>query len=503
MINEGIMMFTKFKNLSAVCGLFFLSAVNAEAGIWMNGGGLTACGQKAYELLSNAGDDGLSPADFQFAVQAVERAKRGQGSFSAAEGAFNDAVARYIEQIRNGRFDPRSADHRIVMRPDRVNGHSVISQNGSSNSCEWLSQQEPPYQGYKQLKPVLKKYRQIAAATPNWPRLPAEGLNCPPGDYNDNIPGVRQVLAAYGLLSSGDGGSYYDDDVLEAVKAFQASHGLLVDGRLGAQTVKELNKSPQDRVRQLIINMERWRWMPRNPGQRYIRVNIAGFELEAVENGQIVLRSPIIVGTDYRETPVFSATMTEVKFNPSWHVPQSLAIKDKLPKIKEDPSWLTNNHFVLTTNVNGREVEISPHSVNWKNVHAGNFNYQLRQTPGSYNALGKIRFTIISPFGVYLHSTPDQYLFDFPIRTFSSGCIRVKKVAELGEFVLNNPGVWSVSRIEQEMQGSQTKAVPLSRNIPVHVTYFSVFTDENGAVHFNPDVYGQDAHVAAAMRRWL
>jgi murein L,D-transpeptidase YcbB/YkuD len=496
------------KYIAIASGVFYLSGAAcvdyaAANGLWTTSGGLTSCGEKAYDLLRKAEDDGLSAVDFRFGVEAVEKAKRGQISFSEAEKQLNDAVLRYISQIRNGRFDPKTVDHRIVMRPDHVDPASIVSQGASSGSCEWLSQQEPPYEGYKQLKPLLKKYRALASQG-KWPQLPAR-MNVRVGSSDENLPAVREMLAALGYLSSSDvgGGSDYDDALLEGVKRFQATHSLLADGQIGPVTVKELNKSPAERVRQIVITMERWRWMPRNPGSRHIKVNIAGFQLEGVENGRIVLRSPIIVGTDYRETPVFTAPMTEVKFNPSWHVPYNLAIKDKLPKIKEDPSYLTKNHFVLTRTVNGREQEISPHSVNWGSVHAGNFNFNLRQTPGDHNALGRIRFTILSPFDIFLHSTPDQHLFDYPIRTFSSGCIRVKKVAELGEFAMNNPSVWPASRIRQEMQGSETKVMKLPQSIPVYVTYFTVWTDENGESHFMTDVYGQDKHVESAMKRWL
>lgn len=470
----------------------------AASGIWVSSGGVTACGAKAYDLLSHADDEGLSTGDFVNGISALERARQGQISYAEADRIVHDNMIRYIEQVRHGRFNPRSADHRIVMEPEHVNGAAVIAQNGSSGGCEWLNNQAPPFEGYRQLKPLLRKYRAIAAQGP-WPQLPA-GMNVAPNGDDGNMGTVSEMLTRLGYMSDSGGWGGGDGDLLNAIKKFQATHGLLPDGSVGPATVKELNKSPADRVKQIIVTMERWRWFPRNPGQRYIRVNIAGFMLDAVDRGQIVLSSPIIVGTDYRETPVFSATMTEVKFNPSWHVPHGLAIKDKLPKLHEEgASWLTNNHFVVTDS-KGREI--NPHSINWKKVNASNFGYSLRQTPGDHNALGRIRFTILSPFDIYLHSTSDPHLFEWPIRTFSSGCIRVQKVAELGAFAFNSPD-WPASRVQSEMHGSNTKAVPLPRSIPVHVVYFTVWHDENGQPHFQPDVYGQDAHVAAVMRRWL
>lgn len=500
-------MFKKITFWAALVSLvgFYAPNVSAQSGVWANGGGLTACGSKAYDMLRNAADEGLSINDFTYGIQAVERAQRGAISWSEADHQMNDAMIRYIDQIRSGRFNPRNVDHRIVMAPEHANAASIIAQGAASGSCEWLSHQEPPYDGYRKLKPLLKKYRALAASSKSWPVLPSN-MNVRLYGSDENMGKVRQILSNLGYLSGWDTGSSsdYDEALGQAVKKFQSDHALLADGAVGPQTVKELNKSPADRVKQIQVAMERWRWMPRNPGQRYIIVNIPGFELQAVANSQNVFRSPIIVGADYRETPVFTATMTEVKFNPSWHVPYNLAIKDKLPKLHEEgASYLIKNHFVVTTTVNGKEREIDPRSVNWKNVHAGNFNYSLRQTPGDYNALGRIRFTIISPFGIYLHYTSDPHLFDYPSRAFSSGCIRVKKVDELGEFVLNNPSEWPASRIRSEMNGSQTKAVSLPRSVPVYVTYFTVWVDENGQEHFNADIYGQDDRVMAAMKRWL
>lgn len=497
-------MFTRIKFLAVILAVLSFSISNtAQAGRWVQNGGLTACGQKAMELLSHAEDDGLNPSDFTYGVNAVHNAMAGKGSMEEAERQINDAVIRYIDQIRNGRFDPKTVSHLIVMRPEPVNAPAIIQQGLASGGCEWLAQQEPPYEGYRQLKPLLKQYRQLAAQG-NWPQLPTQ-ININPGFADDNLPVVRQMLGALGYLDQGsvNGSSDYDEALLNAVKDFQGTHGLLADGKIGPLTAKEFNKTPNERVRQIVLTMERWRWMPRNPGAKHIKVNIAGFVLEGVESNQVTLRSPIIVGTDYRETPVFTAQMTEVKFNPSWNVPRGLAIKDKLPKIREDPSYLSKNHFVLTRVVNGRETVISPHSVNWHEVSSGNFNFHLRQTPGDHNALGKIRFTINSPFDVFMHSTPDKYLFDYPVRAFSSGCIRVKKVAELGEFALGNKSAWPTSRIEQEMQGRDTKVIKMNHSIPVYVMYNTVWVDENGKAHFMADIYNQDAQLGNIMKRWL
>lgn len=493
-------MLSKIKYFVLVFALILCG--QAQAGMWASPSGLTACGAKAVEKFKNIADEGLSERDYQYGLDAAAKLSSGQMPYQEADRLINDAMIRYIDQVRNGRFDPKMADRTIIMRPEDLNAPAIIKAGAESGSCEWMDRQEPPYEGYRQLKPVLKKYRQIEAQGP-WPTLP-NNLSISDGESDSNLGTVRFMLGRLGFLDAGDvsDSSSYDGTLSNAVKAFQSSHGLLADGNIGPLTVKELNKTPKQRVNQILVTMERWRWLPRNPGQRHILINLAGFELQGVENNQVTLRSNIIVGADYRETPVFTANMTEVKFNPSWTVPHNLAVKDKLPKIKENPSYVRNNNFVLTQTVNGKTQVVDANSVNWSNVNSSNFNYTLRQTPGDHNALGKIRFTIDSPFSIYLHSTPDKHLFDYPIRTFSSGCIRVQKVAELGAFAMNSPD-WPVSRMQQEMQGNETRVIKMPRSIPVYLNYLTVWTDENGVTHFMPDVYDQDRLVLQAMKRWL
>jgi murein L,D-transpeptidase YcbB/YkuD len=249
---------------------------------------------------------------------------------------------------------------------------------------------------------------------------------------------------------------------------------------------------------QIIVNMERWRWMPRDLGLRYIKVNVASFELEAVAEGKTVLRSPIIVGRTYRKTPLFSAPMTKIIFNPTWHVPHTIAVRDKLPKLRRDPYYFINKGYTVYHTGGG---VVDPRSIDWSQISAKDFPYQLTQSPGSMNALGKILFSIDNKFSVYLHSTPEQYLFEKPVRTFSSGCIRVLKVVELAEFVLNDPLKWPKSKVEQAMKGDKTQQVKISDDILVHIGYFTIWVDDKGLPHFAEDIYGQDKLIWQTIER--
>jgi murein L,D-transpeptidase YcbB/YkuD len=247
--------------------------------------------------------------------------------------------------------------------------------------------------------------------------------------------------------------------------------------------------------------MERWRWMPRELNPRHIRVNIARFELEAVANGKTQLRMPIVVGLRYRETPQFTAPMTEIVFNPTWHVPHKIALHEKAPLIRKDPSYLQRNNYVLY-NVSGGDLEqIDPEEINWSAVSQGNFPYRLHQLPGSKNALGKMRFTIVNPFDIYLHSTPQQSLFEKPSRAYSHGCIRVKDYIALAEFAFSNSQKWNQKAITTLLENSATRHIPLPQPLPVHIYYFTVGFNEKLEPYFMNDVYGQDAQIWQALAK--
>jgi murein L,D-transpeptidase YcbB/YkuD len=257
------------------------------------------------------------------------------------------------------------------------------------------------------------------------------------------------------------------------------------------------NAELSKKIQKIVLNMERWRWLPEKMANRYVMVNIAAFNLKGVQNDKIVLETPVIVGHVTRKTPVFAANINSIRFNPSWNVPRFIAVKDKLPKIKRNPSYLNRSGFVL---YNSAGNVISPRSVNWASVNANNFNYHLRQVPGDRNALGKIRFTLDNTSGIYLHDTPEKKLFDEPVREFSSGCIRVKDPIKLASFVFNNPQAWTPQKIKDNMRGNFTKNVALVQPVPVYITYFTVWQDDKGDIYFSKDSYGKDRELEEALK---
>jgi murein L,D-transpeptidase YcbB/YkuD len=311
---------------------------------------------------------------------------------------------------------------------------------------------------------------------------------------------LRQRLMSSGDLTlEGPDPEIYDTALVQAVERFQLRHGLEADGVVGAKTLEALNAPVQQRIDQILINMERWRWMPDDLGDRYILVNLAGFELDVVEDGSTVLDMRVVVGKTYRRTPVFSGRMTYLDFNPYWHVTPTIARKDILPKIQADPGFLKTDGMRVFDGWGEDAREINPEIVDWSLIEPKTLTFKFRQDPGPKNALGRVKFMFPNQFNVYLHDTPSRDLFQRTVRTFSSGCIRVERPLELAEYLLHDDPGWSRARIDSVIAAGKALTVVLPKAIPVHLTYSTVWFGEGGTLHFRDDIYGRDALVAQAL----
>jgi murein L,D-transpeptidase YcbB/YkuD len=285
----------------------------------------------------------------------------------------------------------------------------------------------------------------------------------------------------------------------KAVVQFQNRHGLAPDGAVGRNTLAAINRSPEDLLRTVVVNMERWRWVPRDLGRRRIEINSAAFTLEAFQEGYPVLEMPVIVGEAYTMTPVFSKNMAYLVINPYWDVPPGVLARKILPKIKKSPGYLTANHFELIGGWKGHATLLDPAAVNWSKVHAGNFPGRLRQTPGPWNSLGLIKFIFPNRFDVYMHDTPQRHLFKRRIRTFSSGCIRVQDPVDLALYVLGSDPSWNRTRLEETIAGGKTTVIPVRNPVTVHLFYWTFWMDEEGKAHYCEDIYGRDRDLWEAL----
>jgi murein L,D-transpeptidase YcbB/YkuD len=291
----------------------------------------------------------------------------------------------------------------------------------------------------------------------------------------------------------------YDDQLQAALIRFQERHGLAPDGRVGPKTRAALNVPIDARIQQMVLNLERRRWMPDDRGARYVFVNLADFELKVVHEPKTVLDTRVVVGAPYQRTPVFSAEMTYVVINPYWHVPPGIARNELLPKIREDPRYLAANDFELLSDWSESATLLDPLAIDWSAVSAQAFPYKLREKPGPGNALGRIKFMFPNRFNVYMHDTPARALFEKTVRSFSHGCIRVERPEEFGAVVLGRQPGWSLDRIQAAIARGERRIVTLAAPLPVHITYLTAWVNKDGSVHFRDDVYGRDALLAEAL----
>jgi len=461
--------------------------------------------------LESSRDEGLSPEIYHFSeIQNILAEVSGSNLRSDVispsilaelDILLTDAFLLYATHLRAGRVNPESIHTAWVAFLPEVDLAQVLSEAlATGQIIESLARLAPSAGGYHRLKKALLTYRKMSADA-HWPQIPA-GPTLRKGETNARVGVLRQLLTILGDLENGaeDGSLFFDESLERALRRFQRRHGLEADGVLGRQTLLELNRPVSERIRQIEINLERWRWLPHDLGSRYILVNIADFRLSVLESDRSVLGMRVVVGTDYRKTPVFSETMKYIVFNPYWEVPFSIAVKDKLPLIQKDPSYLSKNGYRVFPGWENDARELEPASIDWSRINRSNFIYRLRQDPGPQNALGRIKFMFPNRFSVYLHDTPQKNLFEETVRTFSSGCIRIEKPLELAAYVLQGDDDWDQERIESALITNKSRTIILKNPIPVHLLYWTAWVEPDETLHFREDVYERDQLLDRALK---
>jgi len=355
--------------------------------------------------------------------------------------------------------------------------------------------------GYRRLLVYLEHYRRLDLAG-GWPVLD-DGPPVALGQRDSRLPALRRVLALVGDLDAAalSSGQVMDRVTAEALKRFQARHGLRPDGVLGQQTLAQINVPVVRRIEQITVNLERERWPDRDVGARYLQVDITDFHLSVFDSGIEVMRMPVVVGTSFRRTPVFSALMTYLVFAPYWTVPPTILQQDKLPLIKANPNYLKAHHYEIVAWGKDPDRTIDPRGINWKQVTAETFPGLLRQKPGPWNPLGRVKFMFPNAYHVYLHDTPSRHLFEEQQRTFSSGCIRIARPLDLAVFLLEGQQGWSKERVAREMARSRPYTVYLERPLPVHILYRTAWVDTRGRLQFRNDIYEKDSELLGALRQ--
>jgi murein L,D-transpeptidase YcbB/YkuD len=334
---------------------------------------------------------------------------------------------------------------------------------------------------------MIDRYRDIVDRGGWTPVQVGERLRV--GSTSPAVVMVRQRLIQSGDLDPAAGNSpVYDSYVEAGVRRFQARHGLNTTGALNASTIAAMNVPAETRLRQLELNAVRLRAYSGNLGSRYVIVNIPAAVVETVEDGRVASRHSAGVGKIDRQSPVMNAKITEVNFNPFWTVPASIIRKDLIPKMRKEPSYLTDNKIRI---YNGQGVELRPEQVNWHSDEAT--RYMFRQDPGvDLNSMGFVRINIPNPHGVYMHDTPAKGIFGDDFRFVSSGCVRVQNVRDYVAWLLKeNPG-WNHDQINATIQSGQRLDVKLAQPVGVYWTYVTAWATPEGLVQFRDDIYNRD-----------
>ncbi len=498
--------------------------------IWLDGPRLTPEGERLTSILAYAHVDGLRPSDYHLPEIDSVAALLGAGGEDELRHRVDldllltDAFLLFGTHLARGRLSPTTLEPTWRVDLEALDMVGILKRALDEEDVDAaIAGLRPARAEYRRMREGLATLRALAAQG-GWGSVPP-GERLEEGDRNVRVVALRSRLQATGELggrsspsgdplvgdppggdASGEDASASDPEIFDAavtraVRVFQMRHGLEVDGTVGPATLGAINVPVEERIRQIELNMERQRWLPADLGDRHLIVNIAGFTLDLWEEGERVRHHRVIVGRDYRQTPVFSATITYLVFAPYWHIPPGIAANDMLPRIRENPGYVAEQRMVLFDAVTNQRVD--PHSVNWTGMRGTEFNrrFRLRQEPGPENALGRVKFMFPNEHSVYLHDTPAQALFERAVRDFSSGCIRVEDPLELAEHLLRADPSWSRTRMEEVIAGGRERNVMLPHPWQIHMQYWTSWVDEEGTIHFRDDIYSRDGRVLAALGR--
>lgn len=441
-------------------------------------------GTALHEAIGRARDDGLPPERYRHDVAlAVQRSLQGRGSARLSDSLvvlhladldilLTEGFNRLARDLVMGMLDPVEAG-----LDDRIEG----DEPPDGRLLDRVVRGEQPAELVQELRPFMPQYERMRRALVafqdsepdgDWPRV-ATDSTLRPGDRGPWIAQLRGRLVegedpqeAVLARAGGSDPTLYDPELERAVQRFQARHGIQADGVVGAVTLKELNHTRAERIADMRLNLDRWRWLPNSLGDRYVLVNIAGFELEVVDQGVVIEAMNVVVGQLETATPIFADSIQYVVTNPYWNIPDGIMERTIRPGIAADPGYLAKN------------------DMEW-------FEGRVRQRPGPRNSLGQIKFIFPNEFDVYLHDTPDGHLFSRTERAFSSGCVRIERPHDFARMLLRLQSDEDPDSLEAILATGTERWIRLDRPLPVFLLYFTAWAEEDGTVRFHHDVYGR------------
>jgi murein L,D-transpeptidase YcbB/YkuD len=485
----------------------------AFAPVWFSENGLSAQALAFVQVLAQARSEGLRPEDYHSEkltvllkpLQAMHPPLDRQTAALAADAELllSDAFFTYGTHLAVGRTPLEARDG--VFDDPRLSNQleeqlcQALAQGRVFEFLKTWTRQDALTLG---LKSALQYYRDLDDRG-DWLEIPA-GPELHPGEQDPfRIPEVRRKLRALGDLPPGSGSTsedFFDPALETALKRYQRRYALKPTGILDEPTLACLNRPLESTIRQLELSLERQRWLPRDLGRRYVLVNIPDFLLRVRAGDSTVLRMRVVVGKQYRSTPVFASKITTVVLDPAWTIPTEIILKEKLAQIVEDPGrFFSRNHISVIRGWGVETEAVDPASVNWRRVKKSDYYefYRFRQEPGPWNSLGRIKFVMPNAYDVYLHDTPDRGLFDAPVRDFSHGCIRVENPLALAAALMGDPRHWPQERFARALGKKHEQTIDLPTPVPVYINYLTAFIGDDGLVYFFPDIYDRDRELAS------
>jgi murein L,D-transpeptidase YcbB/YkuD len=392
---------------------------------------------------------------------------------------------KFAWHLHNGRFSPKVENGLWLKSPQESSVAKIMLMENVSKMLEAL---QPANEHYSPTLKSLLKYRDIAQKG-GWPILP-DNIKPAKGDTSAIVAELKTRLHVTGDLKDSPSDSIFDDDLEEAVARFQKRHGLTSDGVPGESTLTAMRIPVEQKVAVLEKNIERMRWMPNDLGEFYIKINIPEYQLTVHQGNDIPMTMKVVVGEKQHKTPVFHDMMEYLVFSPTWTVPKSIINEEMLPQVRKNKDYFAEHHYKVYDGWHEDAEELNPKKVNWDKMTGENI--RVVQSPGPWNALGRIKFMLPNNVAIYLHDTPATHLFNEKDRAFSHGCIRVEKPVEFAALLLQDNKEWDIEKIKNSRSLKEPKTVTLSKPVPVYLIYRTAWAEEDGTVQFREDVYGFD-----------
>lgn len=377
----------------------------------------------------------------------------------------------YATKAYAGSRDLNPADLKWFIPRRKTDVRSML--DSLMSNAKNIRSYEPVNRQYGLLRKFLVEYNKIHQSG-GWKEVKLSAKKLEKGDSAAAIASIKRRLHMVGDYLPGDTSHLFDDSLLVAVKRFQGRFGLSTDGVIGGNTLRKMNESLDQRIQQILVNMERIKWMPAEPQGDYILVNIPAFKLFVFEKGKMSFNMNVVVGSQQHHTVIFTGKLKHVVFSPYWNVPGGIMKNEILPAIQRDPNYLAK------------------HDMEW-------YDGRVRQKPGPRNSLGLVKFLFPNNYHIYLHDTPSKSLFNETRRAFSHGCIRISEPQKMAEWILRDEANWDEEKIVSAMHAGKEKWVGVSKDVNVFIGYFTAWVDAQGKLNFRDDVYGHDKVLGEAM----